>query len=100
MNALEKIWLSKTAFWDVDIEKLDAEKDAFVIISKVANYWLWNDYTNIFKYYGKDIIKKNILETGYLQNNVLSFFSNYFNIDNKKFACYKRKQSNPQLWNY
>lgn len=100
MSALDQIWLSKTAFWDIDVDTLDVQKDAFTIIHHVANNGLREDYRKIFTFYGEEKIKENLLQASYLKNTVLNFFSQYFILDPSQFSCYRRKQLHPQLWNY
>jgi len=39
-NMDTQLTLSPTAFWDVDMQKLDYEKNAHFIIEKVMNYGL------------------------------------------------------------
>jgi len=41
--------LSKTAFWDMDFDKLDFEKNAVFIMEKVFNYGLWDDQLAIVR---------------------------------------------------
>jgi len=100
MNALEQIWLSKDAFWDVNVAKLDVKKDALAIIWHVANYGSWNDYKRIFSFYGKETIKKNIIKMSFLKKEVINFFCMYLNIKPEQFKCYTQRQWSHKLWDF
>lgn len=100
MNALQQIGLSKTAFRDIDPDKLDAERDAAFIIQKVAERGLWQDVVHMMKSYPHSQIKQTLLDAAYLPDDVTNFFAHYFSLPLEQFRCYKRKQSLPQLWHY
>ncbi len=92
--------LSKTAFWDVNFEQLDFEKNAAFIIEKVFNYGLWNDQLAVINYYGKDRIKKEIVKCAYFKKKVFRFVCFAFDLEPTDFTCYIRRQSHPSHWNY
>lgn len=94
------VQLPKVLFWDVDFEKLDPEKNAHFIVTRVVQRGSLDDWFAIKKYYGLDIIKDILLHTRYLDKLTLHFFSMYFNIPIEQFRCYTFQQSNPELWNY
>ena len=100
---MEKISLpniAKKIFWDIRFEDLDYDKDKFFIIEKVLNYGLWNDFLEIIKYYGKDTIKREIVNSAYLKKDVLNFVCFYFELKPTEFKCYTRRQSQEIHWNY
>src|SRR5436305_14656783 len=92
--------LSKAAFWDVDFEKIDFENQAVFVMEKVFNYGLWDDQVAIMKYYGRDRIKKQVVQGAYFKKKVLSFLCTIFDLQPADFTCYTRRQSHPQYWNY
>jgi hypothetical protein len=92
--------LSKTAFWDIDFDRLDAEKNAVFIMEKVFNYGLWKDQVAIIKYYGEERIKKEVVKGAYFKKKVLSFLCHIFELQPSDFTCYIRRQSHRQHWNY
>jgi hypothetical protein len=92
--------LSKTLFWDTDINKIDYEKNARHIIERVLQRGMLNDWFIIKKYYGLDRIKKEILQIRYLDKVSLNFCCKYFKISKEQFKCYNTDQSIRQLWNY
>jgi len=92
--------LSDTAFWDVDFESLDAEKDAAFIVQRVFNYGLWNDHLAIFQYYSPEQLKTEAVKAAWYKKKVLSFLCVIFELQPSDFVCYTRRQSQPQHWNY
>jgi hypothetical protein len=66
--------VSKRVFWDIDFSSLDYQKDRFYIIERVMNYGLWNDFIEIVRFYGKNIIKQEIVQSAYLKKMSLIFF--------------------------
>ncbi len=98
MKAKELI--SKTAFWDVDFDAINFEKDSDFVIQKVFNYGLGKDMDATRYIYGKAKVKKALLNATYLTNDVRSFAQIFFNLSPEKFACFKRKQLSQELWPY
>ena len=92
--------LSKSAFWDVDFDKLDFDKNAVFVMEKVFNYGLWGDYMALIQYYGKDRIREDIVKGTYFKKKVLNFLCVIFDLKAADFLCYTRRQSNPLHWNY
>ncbi len=90
--------LSGTAFWDVNFEEIDFEKNALFVMEKVFNYGLWNDQIAIIKYYGKDRIATEIVQGAYFKKKVLSFLCLIFDLHPADFKCYTRRQSHLQHW--
>lgn len=58
-----KINLTKTAFWDVDLETLDEKEHAAFIIARVFQYGLIDDVKTVVKHYTPADIKKAAEET-------------------------------------
>ncbi len=92
--------IKKRVFWDVRYDELDFENDKFYIIEKVMNYGVWADFLALLKFYGEETIKKEIIKSSYLKQDVLNFICVYFDLKPKQFKCYNRRQSNNQLWNF
>jgi hypothetical protein len=92
--------LSKTAFWDVDFEKLDYQQHALFIISQVFNYGIWNDQLAVLRYYGVDRVKAEVVKTPYLNKKTLSFLCHIFDLQASDFTCYTRRQSHQLPWEY
>ncbi len=92
--------ISKTAFWDVDFEAIDFEKNQVFIIDKVFNFGKFSDQLAIIRYYGIENIKSVVVQVPYLRKEVFSFICGYFQLNPEQFQCYLRRQSNPSHWEY
>jgi hypothetical protein len=79
---------SKRCFWEQDYEKLNFNKGKKYIITKVISYGSQNDYIELFKYYGWDVVKDEVLTINYLNRKILNFLSILFEIDKTKFKAY------------
>jgi len=92
--------LSKTLFWDTDINKIDYEKNARHIIERVLLYGMLIDWFEIKKIFGLEKIKKEIQHIRYLDKVSLNFCIKYFKISKEQFKCYNNQPFIQQLWNY
>ena len=92
--------ISKTAFWDVDFSKLDFENRSLFIMEKVLNYGLWSDIMEIFRYYGRDRVRKEIIKASYLKKTALSFLCLVLDLQENEFKCYTKTRSNPGHWEH
>ena len=100
MKKASKPNISKRVFWDIDFESLDYDKDRLFIIDKVMNYGLWDDFVATVRYYGKEIISKEIVKSPYLKKDVLNFLCFYLGLKPSDFECYTRRQSQEPHWTY
>jgi hypothetical protein len=98
MNLLTQYNISALPFWDVKYESLDIEKDKTFIIGKVMNYGGLSDFKATIDYYGKEIIKKEVVKIAYFPKEILNFICFYFDLKKEDFVCYNRRQSMPQHW--
>lgn len=92
--------LSKTLFWDINMQELDNEIHARLIIERVLTRGKLSDWFEILNYYGLERIKQEALQIRYLDNLTLNFCSIFFHIPKTEFRCYIQQQSIPQLWQY
>ena len=86
-------------FWDVDISKFDLNKHAPQLTQKVIESGQLSDWELLLALYGKNKVKDIVLSLRSISPVTLSFLSNYFNIEPKKFRCYSHKQLVQNLWN-
>jgi hypothetical protein len=94
------IGITKLPFWDVDFDRLDAEKDCLFILEKVFNYAPWMDYKAVFAHYGQERIRREIINAAYLKKDVLVFLCLILQLKPTDFSCYMKTQSLPVLWDY
>ena len=78
-------------FWDMDYKELDPEKDKNFIISRVVSRGGSNDEIELFRYYGWDTIKEEIIKIRYLNQKILNYLSLLFNIEKEKFRCFNNR---------
>ena len=86
-------------FWDIDKLNFDFDKNKTLIIERVLNYGTLNEFKEILKYYGYEVIREELKKVGYLEPKTLGFVQTFFKIDKKLLRCYTKKQSNQPHWN-
>lgn len=89
------IKLSKRAFWDADMLKLDYEKQADAIIVRVFERGSWEDILEVVAYYGDDKVKVALLNAPYLMEKTMLFTSNLYKIPLSSFKCFTTRQYHP-----
>jgi len=82
---------SQRCFWEQDYTKLDFDAGKRYIITRVISYGGQNDYIELFRYYGWDVIKEEVVNIRYLNNKILNFLSILFEIDKEKFRAYSNR---------
>ncbi len=92
--------LSPHLFWDVDKNLLDFETDKKLIIQRVLQYGLLNDWNIIFTYYGISEIANTAKTLKDLDRKSISFISLLSNLPKEEFLCYTIKQSTLPPWNF
>lgn len=89
------IHLSKLAFWDVNMEKMEYEKNADYIIRKVFDYGSMEDVLEVMAFYGKEKVKKALTTAPYLKEITMVFASKLFDIPISDFKCSTTRQLHP-----
>lgn len=90
--------LDKRYFWDVDISRLDPERNRRLIIERVFEFGEVAEMKLIIKYYGASKVIEVLKGLNYLHPKTLNLVSKYFNIPKESFKCYQKRLSNPKLW--
>jgi hypothetical protein len=85
--------LSKSLFWDYDINALDAHIDRNLILERVFTRGTEDEEREVFNYYGKNVIKATVLKIKYFDKKTLNYLSIIFNVSKEQFRCYKRSLS-------
>jgi hypothetical protein len=98
LKKMDKPVLSKQAFWDVDMDKINYEKKAVFVIKKVFDRGTLDDIISILNFYSEDKIKDALLNARYLMNSTMSFACVLFGLKIEDFRCYQFKQLNPNVW--
>jgi hypothetical protein len=84
--------LSPHLFWDVDISKLDFYNNKKLIIKRVLNYGLIDDWNIIYKIYGIADIAKIAVSIKDLDIKSISFVSLLSGVPKRQFVCYNIQQ--------
>jgi hypothetical protein len=92
--------LSSQAFWDVDMGKIDYEKNARFVVEKVIDRGTLKDFKNLREFYGDERMKREVINARWLGDREINFCCVIFGLNPKDFKCYIKKQSNPKLWIY
>jgi hypothetical protein len=90
--------ISKTAFWDVNFDEIDFEKNARDVMNRILMNGKLDDWLEISRFYGAERIKSEIVQMRYLSDITLNFCSTFYKIPKEEFRCYKLKQFTPKLW--
>ncbi len=92
--------LSSQAFWDVDMNKIDYEKNARFVVEKVIDRGTHQDFKTILKFYGKNQVRELALKANWLSNISINFCCKLFDLQPQDFKCYEKKQLNREHWNF
>ncbi|MDR2835263.1 MAG: hypothetical protein LBV69_03560 [Bacteroidales bacterium] len=89
---------SGNLFWDTDPNDIDIEKHAKLIINRVLDYGMWEDWLFIRKYYGLEKIKNLALAIRSMERKSLAFISTMTQTPENEFRCYEQIQSKDTHW--
>ena len=92
--------LSKTAFWDVDMEAIDFEADSLFVMGKVMNYGLWADIEEMLRFYGLERVRREVVDGAYYKKTALSFLCLILDLEESDFTAYQRRQARQSVWNH
>lgn len=92
--------LSKQAFWDVDMDKIDYEKHAAHVVEKVIDRGKEQDFINLIKFYGFNNVKELALQANWLSDIGMNFCCVIFKVKPTDFKCYEKKQLNRLHWDF
>jgi hypothetical protein len=88
--------LSAHLFWDVNPDALDFNKNKKLIIQRVLDYGLINDWNILLKTYGISEIAKTAVSLRDLDKKSAAFVSLLSKIPQEQFLCFSSKQSTPE----
>lgn len=92
--------LSSHIFWDTDRTTLRFNGSERLIINRVLEYGVLNDWKLIKKVYGLQKIKEIAVELRTLDDVTVAFLCTIFHLEKKDFRCYRLKQSTESFWSY
>ena len=90
----QEVTIPKRLLWDMDLEKFDLQKNKKIVVQRVIEYGLPEDYNIIFSLYGgvqgvREIIKQ-IHHFRYPQD--VAFVCIAFDLKKEELECYRRQQ--------
>ena len=88
-NELIKL-LSRSIFWDINIDKLDYKKNKQIIIERIAVHGSENDEKIMNMMYPIKIIKRCLINSDSLNENTLQYYAFVLKVKESKFKCYTR----------
>ncbi len=90
---MEKPNLSKQAFWDVDFESLDYDKEADWIIGRVFEWGKLSDLKSLITFYGNRKCADALQNAPFLRLNAISLGHLLLDIPKENFKCYTNRPS-------
>jgi len=93
--------IPKRLLWDVDWNNFDVQKNRKIVVQRVIEYGMPEDYNTIFNLYGGvSGVKKIISEIPYFRfPQDISFVCMAFNLKKEDLECYKRQQLREERMN-
>jgi len=82
--------LSKYLFWDINTRKLDYESRASFILERVFTMGMQEDEWKVIEYYGKERIRKEVVNCKALDKKTLNYLSIFYEIPKEEFICYRK----------
>jgi hypothetical protein len=84
--------LSRRAFWDIDLGRLDFDRYPEFTIVRAMERGTFNDIREILRYYGKDKIRSIIINSERLLPRAIIISRRLFHLHNSDFKCSIAKQ--------
>jgi len=89
--------LSRAAFWDIDLDKLDLERYADFAIIRIFERGTLQDIEEIVKYFGESKITNSLTTATSLLPRAIAVAQKLFGLSNNQFSCYTPQR---QVRNY
>jgi hypothetical protein len=92
--------IPKQLLWDMDLKKFDVQKGQSIVVERVIQRGLPEDFYTLFKIYGginsvRKIIKDKV---AYLHPRDIAFVCMVFNLKKEDLKCYKRRRLQTIPW--
>lgn len=92
--------LSRQAFWDVDMARIDYTKNARYVVEKVIERGKHRDFLELLKFYGFEGVKSLAINANFLSDISMNFCCKLFDLQPTDFKCYEKKLLNKEHWNF
>lgn len=94
MKTIEKQHL----FWDVDLEKIDLEKNKCFIIERILARGDLDDFKWAFSFFGEELIKDTLINAKALDAKSQNFWCVYFNVNKSKCTQNQLMKKQSAFW--
>ena len=91
--------LDSSLFWEYDLSKFDFELMRDIVVQRVVERGMPEDWYAALNLYGKQGFREAVQSLPYLNDKDMNFVSILFEIPLSEMKCYKRKQSRQLHWN-
>lgn len=91
---------SQNLFWEYDVDNIDVDRYAHMVIVRVLERGSLEDWHKIKAYYPINVIKEAAMTVRSLEPTAMSFIAAITHTPIEEFRCYKLLQSNPELCFY
>jgi hypothetical protein len=83
----------RSYFWDVSFDELETKEHSFLIIKRVLDRGNLTDIQWLIKTYGKEEIKKVVLDTKDLSRPTGNFWADILDLDKGQVRCLQKPYS-------
>ena len=97
---MEKPFLHKRMFWDVDFNSINYDNDYRFVIERVFERGDVNDIREVRRYYGDEMIVNTLKNAKWLRYDIFVFCKNLYNLKPEDFRCYTSRQLKEIPWHY
>lgn len=80
-------------FWDIDFEKLDIQNNRYFVLKRVLDRGNLTEIRWLVRTYGKDEIKKVVMETRDLARPTGNFWADLLGLDKNQVPCLQKPYS-------
>ncbi len=91
--------LRRSLFWEYDMNNFDFYEMKSIVVQRVIERGLPEDYYAMFNLYGIRGVKEIVKTLPYLNPKDMSFVCALFNIKKEDLKCYTQRQLRLQHWN-
>ncbi|WP_372490041.1 DUF6922 domain-containing protein [Chitinophaga sedimenti] len=89
--------LTRRAFWDIDLKKLDFDRYSDFTIIRTMERGTKNDIREIIRYYGAEKVRTTLVNSDRLMPRALIISRRLFHLHNSDYKCSTAK---PRAMNY
>ncbi|MEO5600733.1 MAG: hypothetical protein ABIR06_07390 [Cyclobacteriaceae bacterium] len=92
--------LSRSAFWDIDLDKLDLNRYGDFAIIRVFERGTLKDIQEIVAYFGKSRISETLTNASTLQPRAIALGEKLLDLSSNQFSCLKPSPQPPSYSRY